>query len=154
MNVPSSARLYHSHLRPPPADQHANAGFNSNSKSYSLPGSFTANDTRLTCGGVAGCYTFRVDGVAIIGPSVTRTPSPTPSPSATRTQAVTPTQAPSPTFIPPVFPQPCDPIAQAVCPSERGPASYTSVTVMNGACGGVAPDLLLPRDGAVDSIPR
>ena len=119
----------------PSSDTRANAGFNSNTKSYSLPGSFTVNDTRLTCGGATGCYTFRVDGATIVAPSATRTPTQSPSSTATRTQAVTPTRSSTATFVPPVVPQPCDPIAQAFCPSERDPGSYTSITVMNGGAG-------------------
>lgn len=131
---------------PPSLDTRANAGFNSNTKSYSLPGSFTVNDTRLTCGGATGCYTYRVDGATIVAPSATRTPTQSPSSTATRTQAVTPTRSSTATFVPRVLPQPCDPIAQAFCPSERDPPSYTSVTVMNGGAG-VGECLLLEERG-------
>jgi hypothetical protein len=54
----------------------------------------------------------------------------------TRSQAVTASRTPTVTFIPPIFPQPCVPIAQAFCLSQRDPASYTSVAIMNGACVG------------------
>lgn len=72
-------------------------GFNSGSGAYfALPGSFTRNAVRLTCGGANGCYTFRVDQASIIAGSATPSNSPTGSRSYSATSTPSQWATPSP----------------------------------------------------------
>ena len=86
---------------------YVNAGFNAGDGTsfYSLPGSFTANDVRLSCSGSTGstgCYTFRVDGPSIVAVTVSQTLTASATQSSTATPAMTTSQtrSPSPSMSP------------------------------------------------------
>lgn len=105
-------------------------------------------DLTLTCGGLSGCYTFRVDQPSVTAPSTPPTPTQNATTSSTSTQARSPSRSPSqsttyvptPTrsasastsYSPPSFPGTVIILGQSIASWVVPPPTYTSVAIMNG----------------------